>query len=138
MSVWDMIGVMAYPLSFALLESILVLAGLLIVTVILPSKLYRNWFVSQSTVIIFLVSVWAVFLQIYGQDWGMWSYRGLLIGLLPLVMMIILLAILNARFNKLQKAIEALAERMVVLGFLYVIIDIVFLLVLIIRNLFRI
>lgn len=133
-----MIGVMAYPLSFALLESILVLAGLLIVAVFLPSKLYRNWFVSQSTVIIFLVSVWAVFLQIYGQDWGMWSYRGLLIGLLPLVMMIILLAILNARFNKLQKTIEALAERMVVLGFLYVIIDIVFLLVLIIRNLFRI
>lgn len=133
-----MIGVMAYPLSFALLESILVLAGLLIVAVTLPSKLYRNWFVSQSTVIIFLVSVWAVFLQIYGQDWGMWSYRGLLIGLLPLVMMIILLAILNARFNKLQKTIEALAERMVVLGFLYVIIDIVFLLVLIIRNLFRI
>jgi len=138
MSVWDMIGVMAYPLSFALLESILVLAGLLIVAVTLPSKLYRNWFVSQSTVIIFLVSVWAVFLQIYGQDWGMWSYRGLLIGLLPLVMMIILLAILNARFNKLQKTIEALAERMIVLGFLYVIIDIVFLLVLIIRNLFRI
>lgn len=132
-----MIGVMAYPLSFALLESILVLAGLLIVAVILPPKLYRNRFVSQSTIIIFLTSIWAVLLQIYGQDWGMWSSRGL-IGLLPLVMMIILLAVLNARFKRLQKVIETLAERMVVLGFLYVIIDIVFVLVLIFRNLLRI
>ena len=134
MSVWDMIGVMAYPLSFALFESFLILAGLLITAVILPPKLYRNWFVSQSTIIIFLASIWAVLLQIYGQDWGMWSSRGL-IGLLPLVAGIILLAILNARFKSLQKSIEALAERMVVLGFLYLIIDVFFLLVLIFRNL---
>jgi hypothetical protein len=135
--VWDMIGVMTYPLSFALLESFLILAGLLITAVILPPRLYRNWFVSQSTIIIFLASIWAVILQIYGQDWGMWSSRGL-IGLLPLVVVIILLAILNARFKSLQKVIEALAERMVVLVFLYVIIDAFFLLVLIFRNLVRI
>jgi hypothetical protein len=137
MSVWDMIGVMAYPLSFALLESCLVLAGLLITAIILPPKLYRNWFVSQSTIIIFLTSIWAVLLQIYGQDWGMWSSRGL-IGLLPLVVVIIILAILNAKFKRSQNVLEALAERMVVLGFLYVMIDVFFLLVLIFRNLFHI
>lgn len=74
-------------------------------------------------------------MQIYGQEWRLWSNRGLLGGLLALFVVIAAFAILNARYKRLQKVIEALAERLVVLGIVYIIMDIFFLFVFIYRNL---
>ncbi len=134
MSLWEMLGVMAYPLAFELFESLLVLAGLLVAAALLPAKIYRNWFVSQSAVIVFLATIWAVLMQLYGQEWGLWSSRGL-IGLLPLLAAIVLFSILNIRFQGLRKILEALAERLLVLGFVYVVMDVFFLFILLYRNL---
>ncbi len=135
MSLWEMLGVMSYPLAFALFESLLILAGLWVTAILLPGKIYRDWFVSQSTLIIFFASIWAVIMQIYGQEWRLWSNRGLLGGLLALFVVIAAFAFLNARYKRLQKVIEALAERLVVLGIVYIIMDIFFLFIFIYRNL---
>jgi hypothetical protein len=135
MTLWEVLGVIAYPLTFALFESLLILAGLWVTAILLPGKIYRNWFVSQSTLIIFFASIWAVIMQIYGQEWRLWSNRGLISGLLVLFVVIAVFTILNARFKRLQKAIEALAERLVILGIVYIIMDIFFLFVFIYRNL---
>ncbi len=135
MTLWEMIGVMSYPLAFALFESLLILTGLLAAAAILPRKMYRERFVSQSTLILFFTTIWAVIMLIYGQEWRLWSSRGVLGGLLALFVVIAAFAILNARFFRLQKAIEALADRLVILGIVYIVMDIFFLFVFIYRNL---
>lgn len=133
MTLWEMIGVIAYPLAFALFESLLLLIGLLIAAIVLPGGIYRKWFVSQSTLIVFFAVIWAILIQIYGQEWGMWSKRGI-ITLLPLFLTIGVSALLNARFKRLQKAAEALAERLVILGITYIVVDLFLLFVLLSRN----
>ena len=133
MSIWEMAGVAAYPFTFALFESLLILLGLLIAAVILPEKIYRKWFVSQSALIVFFATIWASLIQIYGQEWGVWSTRGA-ITLLPLALVIGISAFLNAHYMKLQKALESVADRLLILGILYVVIDLVFLVIIIVRN----
>jgi hypothetical protein len=134
MTVGEMAGIMAYPLAFALLESLLLLLGLVIAAAILPAKMYRDWFVSQSAGIVLLATAWAVFMQIYGADFRLWSSRGIF-GLIPLIASILLFSFLNIRYPNLRKTLESIAGRLVILGVLYLLVDVVFLVVLIVRNL---
>jgi hypothetical protein len=45
-TVWEVIGIISYPLTFALLESVLLLLGLVILAGILPGKFLREKFVA--------------------------------------------------------------------------------------------
>ncbi|MBE9474304.1 MAG: hypothetical protein IMY85_05390, partial [Chloroflexi bacterium] len=48
-TIWEIVGIISYPLAFALLESIVFLLGLVILAVILPGKLLRDNFVAQGS-----------------------------------------------------------------------------------------
>jgi hypothetical protein len=129
-----MIAVMAYPLVFALLESLLMLAGLFIAAVVLPNGLYRKQFVSQSIIVVLLAMTWAILMQFNGQAWGLWSPRMFLIGLVPLVLAIAMSSALNARFKRFQESLNAFAERLQVLAIVYIVFDFLFLAVILVRN----
>lgn len=136
MTVWEMLSVMAYPMVFALIESFLLLGGLVLLAFVLPGKLYLDRFVSQSSLIVLLFIAWGVFMQLWGQNFQLWSLKGVF-GLGILVVVIVLASIANSRSKKSQGWLDTLAERLVLLSWLYLLIDAFFLIVLLFNNLTR-
>jgi hypothetical protein len=134
MSIWEMIGVMAYPLAFALIESLFIFAILWILAVILPSSVYRARFVSQSTIIALLAATWGIIMQLWGQQLRLWTANRF-VGIIILGVLIIVLSFLNAHSEKSQKTLTMIAERLTILGIFYFIIDIFFLIIVIVNNL---
>jgi hypothetical protein len=133
MSLWDMLGIISYTLAFALLETLLFLAVLLAAAFILPGKLYRERFVAQSFMIVILATAWALMMQFFGQALGLWDYKGL-VGLLPFIAAMALAAYVTAKADGLRLGLESLADRLLLLGVLYGAIDIVFIAIMVVRN----
>ncbi len=134
MSIGEMIAVMAYPLVFALLESGIVLTGLIAAAVILPAALYRKQFVSQTILIVFILTAWALLMQFYGQVWGFWTPRRFLLGLVPVLLLVGVASAINARSKTIQDILDALAERFLVLALVYIALDLIFLAIIVSRN----
>jgi hypothetical protein len=134
MDAWTLAGTIAYTQAFALTESLLVLGSMVLIAVILPEKLYRERFVSQSSVAIILAAVASVLAHLYGENWGMWNPRGFLTWLVILFCLILLASILVSRVEKLRWGLEALAEKLLILSSVYIFIGLVSLILVLIRN----
>jgi len=134
MDTWTLAGTIAYTQAFALIESLLVLGLMVILAVILPGKWYRERFVAQSSVAIILAAIASVLAHLYGQGWSMWNTRGFLTWLGILFCLILVASILVARFERLQRGLEALADRLLILSSVYIAIGLVSLILVFIRN----
>jgi hypothetical protein len=132
----EILGVMGYPLVFALLESLIALVGLAVAAIILPAALYRNQFVSQSLIIVMVLTVWAILMQFFGQAWDLWSPKRFLMGLIPALAAIGIVSVVIARNHQFRNRLDSFAERLFVLAIVYLILDSVFLILTITRNVF--
>jgi len=133
-TIWEMIGIISYPLAFALLESVLFLFGLVIFAVILPGKLLRENFVSQGSLAGLIATIGMVLAHLYGKDFGIWSVRGFGKYLLLLIGIIIASWILINFFKRLIKIIESIAERLPPLSIVYLALDILAIIIIAVRN----
>jgi hypothetical protein len=127
---WDLIGAFSYTVTFALLESVIILFALVTLATILPRRLLRDRFVAHATAIVLLTAVWVIadqlrLIRFVGSPF--WPF-------LYLVSMAILY-LLICRYQILQGAIDSFAERLTVLLYLYVPVAFLGLLVVIVRNL---
>lgn len=136
MSLWELIGVVSYPLFGALLETLLVFAGFVLLAVILPENWLRKKFVSLVTAVIFTLSIWFAVLQ-YNPSWI--SDR----AIVPLAIWAgtLALALAGGYFlvqtrKPLQKRIRQFTKRVAPLSNLYLFIDLVALLIVFGRNIF--
>lgn len=132
---WDLVGVIAYTLSFALIESVLVLIMLLLLSVVFPAKFIRDKFVVFSTVIVFIASIWFELAHIF--DLVIWQEGEIkcissAIILIPCITGIYLAVL---RSERVIIIIENLVERISVLMFFYLTVTLLFTLIMIIRNL---
>lgn len=134
LSVWDFIGVVAYMLSFALLESLLLFLAIVILAFILPGRLYRHKFAVLSSVLVLLASAWFIFLHvdneiIENKQWmllALWAFSlALAVGGLFFVI---------HRSRKVEGSIYALAGRLAILALIYVFVDLMGVIIIIIRN----
>lgn len=134
MSLWELTGTIAYPLAFTLVESGFVWLGMLIAAVILPEKILREKFVAKSALIIFLAMGWAIVAHFYGQAWRLWDKLGLLLWLGTLLTAIGIGVFSVQRFEKLARVINSLTERLSILAWIYLALDLLSVLVIILRN----
>jgi hypothetical protein len=135
LSLWDMIGVIAYSLAFALVETAIIFLGVVLLGVILPKSWFRHKFVALSSTIVFLASFWVIFLHynieiiderllVPAVIWG---------GTLVLALILAITAVL--RSTKIEAAIDAFVKRLAALSFIYLFLDLVGIILVIIRNL---
>jgi hypothetical protein len=129
-----MIGIISYPLAFALLESSLVLIGLILLAVILPGKLLRDSFVAQGSLAGLLATLGMVFAHLYGKGFGIWSVRGFGKYLLILVGIIFASWILIYYVKKLKSVVESIADRISPLSIAYLALDLLAVITIIVRN----
>lgn len=125
----ELLGVFAYVLVVALVESIVLLCSLVLLCIILPSRFFRDKFVSQGTMYAFITSAWAMSIHPQGIIILEWH-------LVPLMISLAIATILIHRIKQLDIRINSFVERLSVLSFIYIIIDIVSVFIVAFRNLF--
>lgn len=133
-TIWEMIGIISYPLAFALIESAVYLLGLVILAIILPGKLLRESFAAQGSLAGLLVTLGMVLAHLYGNDFGIWSVRGFGKYLLILIGIVIASWVLLYFFKGLRMVIESIAERLSPLSTVYLVLDLFGVIIIIVRN----
>ena len=126
---WEVIGMVAYTLSFAMFETLSVLMVVLLIGMIVP----KGWVMEK---VVPLVSLWLVELAIMAI-----LFQHHILHHLPkreLVMGYALILAVSAfivlRFPRVGDIFRWVAERLMVLSFLYIFFDVLGLLVVILRN----
>jgi hypothetical protein len=133
LSVWELVGAVAYTLAFALLETALVFLIFIFLALILPAKLLRDRFVAQCTMMVLLSSVWAVLAHL-GLA-ALWSDSRLFLAWLILLLGSLAISYLLIHWNrKLERAISSLVGRLVPLSYLYIGLDILSVFIIVLRN----
>ena len=115
-NLWELIGVIAYTQALALLESIAIVVFLTFWAVVLPARIFRNRFVSQGTVLVWVSAAWVVgghfdLIRPFGQP------------LLFLVLYSVSVAAACAlvyRSRRADRIVAATVDRLTVLSFVYV------------------
>ena len=128
----------AYVFAFSLIESLLLLGFLLLLCFILPQRLFRGRFISQGGLLVLTCTAWALLLQYqresFGQSYVLELSGWLLLFLLSLLAILFASSYLFQRFNRMQTALETIADRMIVFAWLYVPVGILSSAIVILRN----
>ena len=134
LSAWDLVGVFAYTLSFALIESGLVFVILLVISFVFPPKFFRDKFVVISTVIVFLTSIWFMLAHFFESSIRLWGKLEFALSVLFFLLSLAGSYFAVLRSEKLSKVVEDLVERMSLLLYLYLTATLFFVLIVVIRN----
>ena len=135
MTTWDLSGVIAYILAFALFESLLVLLCAIVLAYILPGRFFRKRFVANSTLLILLTSGWAIAAHFNDQAISLWGPRDFLFWFGIYIASIGFFYVMLLRYKPIERAMNALADRLTVLLYLYTPLSILGVIILLVRNL---
>jgi hypothetical protein len=140
----DMTAVVFYMMAFAFLECVLLTAGLVLVSLILPSTWLRTGFAYKGFLIILVATTGFILFQGYykvgffqnliNNDYS--PFRPVLIGM---VLGLVLLAGLFWLFHnrpRLQKYLSAFIDQFSVFSYIYVPLGVIGILVVFVRNIF--
>jgi hypothetical protein len=131
---WDLFGVIAYTQIYALIESIVVVISLIIIAALLPSKLFRSKFVAIGTIAIIITSIWFILAHYNDEVIRLWGFKQFVIALLLFLMSLLVPYFIVLRSTNLRNIIDSIVQRIAVLAFVYIMIDILSIVVIIIRN----
>ena len=135
LEVGELLGVIAYTQAFALLETLLLWGGMMLLKLFLPRRLTSDSFIPLVSALVFIHAFWSgALLYSFG------TFRALGLPQLLLLLALYLLtmigtALLVLRSARIQTGLWSLLNRLTVLISLYVAIDIVSVLVILLRNL---
>jgi hypothetical protein len=145
---WDAVGVVAYGLLFALVESLLVFAVMALLGYLVPGRWNPDRRVALLTVLVWVLSLWAMLDQlafITGAGLPAWLIdifvnsghpaRIFYAVLLTVVSLSVLLPVLLVlRSERGYKAVRGLMDRLSILMMFYLVLDAIGLVIVIIRN----
>ncbi len=129
---WDLISIFAYSQAFALLESAIFLLVLILLSMILPARLFRHRFVAQGSVVMFLAAIYALVFQF--KSWTDFSSTVLFLGAVLYLVLNGVAYVLVKRYKRLEQAIHAFVEQLTVLLYFYVPVTLVSVIIVIARN----
>ncbi len=126
----DIIGSVAYHLMFTIFETVLVFIILLAVGRVIPKKWTPEPYLTLSSVLLIELTIMAIVFQHLVQQYS--SLRWMFVSF---VIILALSIVVIPRISKLQSLTRILAERLTVLTFIYVMIDVIGVIIVIVRNL---
>ncbi len=126
----DIIGSTAYHLMFTIFETVLVFIILLAVGRLIPKKWTPEPFLTLCSVLLIELAIMAIVFQHLVQQYS--SLRWMFVSC---AIILALSIVVVPKISKLQALNRSLAERLTVLTFIYVMIDVIGVIVVIVRNL---
>ena len=134
-SVWELAGVISYPLVDCLLESCILWLGLVVLSYVLPKNWLADKFAALSSALVWLLSAWAILVQFNYERILQWGPEQMLPGVLLIACSFGLVYWLVQRYGRLEGWIKRLTQGLAVLTYCYVVFDLLGLAVVILRNL---
>ena len=131
---WDVIGIFAYTQVFALLESGIALGVIIFIGAILPARFFKDRFVAQGIMLVFLTAGWAIAAHYSAKASNLWSPKTLLIWLAMYLASIGGSYALLCRYERLEDSINSFANRLTVLLYVYIPVTISSIVIVILRN----
>lgn len=132
---WTIAGIFAYSQVFALFESLLALLFLVVVAAALPGRLFRERFVAQGAVIVFLAAAGAIILQVT-REIPLWPSKTLIFGILAFLLMVGILSWFVGKYESIKAGIEKLIDRLVLLFYVYAPFVAISFVIIMLRNIF--
>lgn len=117
-NIWEIAGVLAYMLVFALLESFFLFIFLVLLSAILPSRLFRERFVYLGSILPILIAFIALSLNTRLVEDQLWI-------MVPILVAVGLVFIFFYRRSTEDSRQRAFAERLTLLAGLYFVMDLV-------------
>jgi hypothetical protein len=134
LSSWEIIGITAYVQVFTLLESIIIFFSLILLTKIIPFRKNERTFTAQIALAYFLVSLLLVFAHTTSGIIRTWGIREFIPASLGFILLIGSTFLIVKRFNKLERVLLNIIERLEVLTVILIVMGISSFLIVIIRN----
>jgi hypothetical protein len=135
LNIWDLAGVAAYTMVYALAETLLFAMPVVVLNLMLALAVPRpNGFVAHSALAILLTGAWIVTANSTLDVLRAWGGLQVVAGLGLYLASILAAFFAVQRLPRLEAAILSILDRLVVLAFLYLAIDLVSLLVVLVRN----
>lgn len=135
LSAWDIFGVLSYDETYALIESLAVLAFWLVLSAVLPGILLRKKFLALSTTTILISGGWMMVANYKNFSFN-WKLNDALFWVGLYLLTVAVPYVLIQRFRRVQELAQALARRIAVLAYLYVGLGCVGAIVVVIRNVY--
>lgn len=133
LSTWDLVGAIAYTQTFALIETAVILLGMVSLAAILPTRIFRDRLVAKGSVFVFVSALWAVVVHLgAARLWN--SGRELLAWSMIYLASVGLSCVLVHRQPKLQGWVNSAVERILPLSLIYVCVDVLSVTIVILRN----
>lgn len=132
---WEVLSIFAYTQMFALLESLFVLLLLVVLAVVLPPRFFRDSFVAQGSMLLFMTAFWIILFQSIWFNVVEWAAGKLFLWFTLALFTLLISSFLVHRSKRLRKVLFALADRISVLLYLYVPLGVLGLAVVVARNL---
>jgi hypothetical protein len=139
--VWDILGVLAYTQVYALLESLFVLAALVLLAFITPRRFLRDRFVPQGAILALISALWMIPLHYQNrivqalslQVSGYMIFLGA--WLFTFIFALFDLSIVFRRHPRFEAGLFSFADKLTVLAVVYVALDVLSLFLILLRNL---
>lgn len=129
MTSWELLGAIAYTLSFALLETLVVFIPVLIVGVLLPRKWYGEWYLAAVSLILFEFALLAV--GLHALILNDLPKRNAFLGFGFFALFTILLVL---RLPDVNRGLRAIADRLGILTSIYLAFDVLGFMIVLVRN----
>jgi hypothetical protein len=139
LSVWSILIIVAYVLAFALFESLALMGLIVVLSLLLPKRTFKDQFILQGSALCAALGLGAFLIQrkvslIYRLElWQTVAYPLLILA--GTIGLVFIFSFLFKRIRFLARLGQAVAERMTVFAYLYIPMGLVGWLVVVVRNL---
>lgn len=134
LTVWELLGVTSYIFALALVESLVLLMPILLLTLILPTRVFKEHFIAIGSLIVLISSVWLMYANHNDSYDAEWTTTQLLLILAAYLLSLAIPIALVFKFRRLEAIIQSVMERIAVLAYIYVALACVAVVIVIIRN----
>ncbi len=120
LNLWDTVGVVAYVLAYALLETLIVFTIVMVILLILPARWHSSKTVPLTAAYLMLTTVLVVFLNV-AQEKAIvrGKFTETFIALAVYVLLLILATVVIRRSDRITRLFSGVLERFIPLVFLY-------------------
>jgi hypothetical protein len=140
LNIWNILVLAAYVMAYALFESAVILGFIVLLSLILPKKFFKDNFTALGSLIVLTMSIGAYLIQrkigiLYRLELEQLIIYPILILAAFVVLGVVFSFVLN-RFNAAKRLVEAVADRMTIFAYIYIPLGLLSLVVVLARNIF--
>lgn len=140
LNIWQIAIIFAYVLAIALFESAIIFALIVLLSLVFPTRRFKDQFIAQSCIVVLLITVVALLAQQNINQVYRFSVRQLvvypLVVLAALLLLLYLFSFIFERFVGLRRFLDRIADRMTIFSYIYIPLSLLGLVVVLLRNVF--